>query len=151
MRVAAIYLAAAWAIVQFSDIVLPALGLPEAAIRFVLLALVLGLPVALVFGWRFDLTSDGIRRTTSASEAELQANATLGPVDYLVLLALLGFTVAIVFSVGRTLLEASERESPAWSTPASQAPSNSVQYCRLRSRQATTTSAISAKDWPRTS
>ena len=126
MRVAAIYLAAAWAIVQFSDIVLPALGLPEAAIRFVLLALVLGLPVALVFGWRFDLTSDGIRRTTSASEAELQADATLASVDYLVLLALLGFTVAIVVSVGRTLLEASERVSPALSTPASQAPSNSV-------------------------
>jgi TolB-like protein/tetratricopeptide (TPR) repeat protein len=126
MRVAAIYVAAAWAIVQFSDIVLPALGLPEAAVRFVLLALALGLPVALVFGWRYDLTSDGIRRTASASEAELQANATLGPIDYLVLLALLGFMVAIVFSVGRTLLDASRRASPASSMPASQALSNSV-------------------------
>jgi TolB-like protein/Flp pilus assembly protein TadD len=126
MRVAAIYVAAAWAIMQFSDIVLPALGLPETAVRFVLLALALGLPVALVFGWRYDLTSDGIRRTASASEAELQANATLGPVDYVVLLAMLGFMVAIVFSVGRTLFDVSKRPSSASSVPASQAPSNSV-------------------------
>jgi TolB-like protein/tetratricopeptide (TPR) repeat protein len=126
MRVAAIYVAAAWAIMQFSDIALPALGLPETAVRFVLLALALGLPVALVFGWRYDLTSDGIRRTASASEAELQANARLGPVDYVVLLALFGFMAAIVFNAGRTLFDVSRNASPASSTPASQAPSNSV-------------------------
>lgn len=123
---AAIYVAAAWAIMQFSDIVFPALGLPESSVRFVLLALAFGLPVALVFGWRYDLTMDGIRRTTSASAAELQASATLGYVDYVVLLALFGFSVAIVLSVGSTLFEISRSASPISSMPISQAPPNSV-------------------------
>ncbi len=126
MRVAAIYVAAAWAITQFSDIMLPALGLPESSVRFVLMALALGLPIALVFGWRYDLTSDGIRRTTSASEAELQASAPLGSVDYIVLLVLLAFTGAIVFNVGKTLLDATKHASPASSMPATYAPPNSV-------------------------
>lgn len=126
MRVAAIYVAAAWAIMQASDIILPSLGLPETAIRFVLLALTLGLPIALVFGWLYDLTSDGIRRTASASEAELQANATLGRVDYVVLLALFGFMIAIVFNVGRTLFDVSQSGSAESPMSAPQAPLNSV-------------------------
>ena len=62
-RVAGIYIVAAWVAVQVADTAFPGLGVPDVAIRYVWFGVLLGFPLALVFGWRYDITAQGIIRT----------------------------------------------------------------------------------------
>ncbi len=61
-RVAGVYLVAAWAVLQVATTVAPILRLPEWVPALVLYLLALGLPVALVLAWAYDLTPEGLRR-----------------------------------------------------------------------------------------
>lgn len=62
-RTAGLYAGAAFAILQTADIALPALGLNEDIISYLLLIIALGFPLALIGAWFFDLSSDGIQVT----------------------------------------------------------------------------------------
>jgi len=64
-RAAAWYGGLAWLAVEVADTVFPRFGLPEWSLRAVIVAAVLGLPVALVLAWSFDLTRTGLRREAS--------------------------------------------------------------------------------------
>ncbi len=68
IKVAAIYLVVAWLLVQVTIAVAPALLLPEWTDTLVILLLALGLPVALVLAWAYDLSPKGI---TPAAEEEI--------------------------------------------------------------------------------
>lgn len=62
-RVAVIYAAVAWVLVQVADIVLENFNLPERVMQLLILCATLGFPVALVLAWVYDLSSSGLRRT----------------------------------------------------------------------------------------
>jgi TolB-like protein/tetratricopeptide (TPR) repeat protein len=70
-RVAAVYGAVAFVVLQAADILVPALALPEALMRGIALISVLLFPVALVLAWAFEVTPDGVRRTDDAEEGEI--------------------------------------------------------------------------------
>ncbi|MFQ5689507.1 MAG: hypothetical protein ACE5HQ_04455 [Gemmatimonadota bacterium] len=72
-RVAAIYAIVAWVVVQVATTTLPVLLLPGWLTRAIVAAAVLGFPVAVVLAWAFDLTSEGLRRTHAAEEADASA------------------------------------------------------------------------------
>ena len=63
IRVGAVYLAAAWVISQVGDVVAQAFDAPSWPMRVLLVMLALGLPVALVLSWLFELTPDGVKLT----------------------------------------------------------------------------------------
>jgi TolB-like protein len=69
-RVAVVYVATAFVILQAADIMLPPLGVPEWAMSLVVALVVLGLPLALVLAWALELTPDGVRRTEPATPHE---------------------------------------------------------------------------------
>jgi TolB-like protein/Flp pilus assembly protein TadD len=103
-RMTAIYIVAAWVVVQVASEVFPAVNIPEGAIRYVWIAVLIGFPVALLFSWRYDLTAAGIQRTTAADE-DAATDHSLTRLDYGVLAAL-GLVVLItVFDVGQRLVE----------------------------------------------
>src|SRR6476620_1553762 len=62
-RVAAGYAVLAWLLIQIATQVFPFFEVPTWAVRLVIVALVLGFPVALFLSWAFDLTLGGIVRT----------------------------------------------------------------------------------------
>ena len=68
LRVVAWYLAGSWVLAQVADLLFDAFDL-SGYTRFVIAALVAGLPVALVLSWVFDLTPRGIERTLAAHPA----------------------------------------------------------------------------------
>ena len=72
-KVAAVYGAVAFVVLQVADIMVPALALPEALTRAVALILILGFPIALVIAWAFELTPEGMKRTEDPTEAEIEA------------------------------------------------------------------------------
>jgi serine/threonine-protein kinase len=66
-RVAAAYIIAAAGIIQLASAAFPAWDLPNWALRLVIVLLLIGFPVALILGWVFDVTPQGIRATPRAA------------------------------------------------------------------------------------
>ncbi|HEV3408738.1 MAG TPA: tetratricopeptide repeat protein, partial [Chthoniobacterales bacterium] len=62
-RVAAGYAVVAWLLIQIATQTFPFLDIPNWAVRLVIVLLALGLPVALVLAWAFDITPEGLKRT----------------------------------------------------------------------------------------
>jgi TolB-like protein/tetratricopeptide (TPR) repeat protein len=77
VRVAVAYCAAGWVVAQASATLLPALGVPYWSVSLVTVLVLLGLPVAIVLSWAFDLTPEGVVRTPRAPSAAGVAPAVL--------------------------------------------------------------------------
>jgi len=60
-RVAIAYLFAAWLLLQFTDTLVPILGLPGWVPRLIFLLLVIGLVPSLIAAWALELTPEGIK------------------------------------------------------------------------------------------
>ncbi len=63
LRVAGVYLVAAWLAIQVADAVFEPLGVPAWALKLVIVLAALGFPVACVLAWAFDVSRKGIERT----------------------------------------------------------------------------------------
>lgn len=61
-RTAAWYGGFAWFVVEVANTVFPQFGLPGWSVRAVIVAALLGLPVAMLLAWSFDLSRTGVRR-----------------------------------------------------------------------------------------
>ena len=79
IRAGLVYGAVAWAVVQAADVFVPALGLPEWVLTAIALVSLLGLPLALVLAWAFDLRDGGIERTPAAPDVAGPAAAASRP------------------------------------------------------------------------
>ncbi len=66
-RVAIAYVVVSWALAQGLAQVLPVFDISNSVIRVVIALLLIGFPVALVLAWVFDVTSQGIRATSTPS------------------------------------------------------------------------------------
>jgi tetratricopeptide (TPR) repeat protein len=91
-RVALIYAAVGWVVVEVTATVFPILFIPDWAVRLVVLAVLLGFPVALGLAWAFDVTPEGIRRAepvgdtppavgTGQPAAESPVGGAIAPVE----------------------------------------------------------------------
>jgi TolB-like protein/Tfp pilus assembly protein PilF len=69
-RVAVVYAATAFVVVQAADIMLARLAVPDWAISFIVVLVILGFPVALVLAWALELTPDGVRVTTATAHPD---------------------------------------------------------------------------------
>src|SRR5947207_8882109 len=67
-RVAVAYAVAGWLMVQIATQVFPFFEVPNWTVRLVVIALVLGFPIALILSWMFDITPQGIRRTDESDQ-----------------------------------------------------------------------------------
>jgi serine/threonine protein kinase len=66
-RVAAAYIIIGAGIIQLASAAFPAWDLPNWVLRLVIVSLLVGFPLALILGWAFDITSQGIRLTPTAA------------------------------------------------------------------------------------
>ena len=73
IKVGVTYLIASWVVMQLADTIFPAMNLPDWSTSLVLGLLIVGMPLALVLSWVFDITSGGIRRTPDATPADTAA------------------------------------------------------------------------------
>ncbi len=97
----ALYIVAAWVAIQVASHAFPGLDIPDRAIRYVWLATMLGLPIAVLFAWRFQLTSEGIVRTAPATAGQNAANLRLNKTDFLMLAGL----AIVVLVIGMSVVE----------------------------------------------
>jgi TolB-like protein len=104
-RTAAIYIVGTWLVMQVADVVFPAMDIPERAIRYVLVAALLGFPAAMIFGWFYDIGVDGIRRTPPIGSAESVAAQPLRRSDFVILTALIAVVAAIIYNAVGNVVE----------------------------------------------
>src|SRR4030088_900776 len=71
-KVAVAYAIVGWLLVQIATQGFPFFEIPNWAVRLVVLAIVIGFPVALVIAWAFELTPEGLKRT---EDVDLVASA----------------------------------------------------------------------------
>ena len=65
-KVAAAYGVVAWLLTEIATQVLPFFEIPNWGVRLIVLAIVIGFPIALVIAWAFELTPEGLKRTEIA-------------------------------------------------------------------------------------
>jgi len=92
-RVAALYIVGAWAILQVSDLAFVSWNIPSQALRHIWIGAVIGFPLAIVFGWRYDIVDGRIARTAAS---DLDADMSIGRTDYIILAALAFVTAVII-------------------------------------------------------
>ncbi|MEA3462551.1 MAG: tetratricopeptide repeat protein [Bacteroidota bacterium] len=69
-KVLAMYAATAFIVMEAAEIMLPRLGLPDWSVTLVIILLIVGLPVAFVLSWIFDITPQGVVKTAPVEDAE---------------------------------------------------------------------------------
>jgi len=94
-RTALGYGAVVFVLLQVGEIVFPAFGAPDWALRILVVACFLAFPVVLCLAWVFDITPTGIRKTLGVRHA-----AGGGPGRALPRVALLAVTLGIVGGLG---------------------------------------------------
>ena len=105
LRTAALYVVGSWLCLQVADVLFPAFGIPETAIQALVWTAVIGFPVALVFGWFFDITAGGIRRTQPATAGETVEARPLARSDYLILAAFLAVAGVLLYNAVQDVRE----------------------------------------------
>ena len=80
-KVAVAYAVVGWLLVQVATQVFPFFEIPNWAVRLVVLAIVIGFPIALVIAWAFELTPEGMKRTEDVDLAASARHAEIVHVD----------------------------------------------------------------------
>ena len=67
VRVALVYGAVAYAVLEAADLVIPTLQLPDWLLSALVITALVGFPIAVTLSWFFDITPHGIVRTRSGA------------------------------------------------------------------------------------
>ena len=97
-RLAALYIVGAWVVLQVADLAFESWDIASMALRYVWLGAILGFPIALIFGWRYDITTKGIVRTPPA-DAGTQTDLSLQRTDHVILALLMLVAAGVIYQL----------------------------------------------------
>ncbi|MDH3275145.1 MAG: hypothetical protein OEM99_11475 [Gammaproteobacteria bacterium] len=109
-RVAGLYIVAAWVVVQIALAAFPALSISDTAVRYVWLAALLGFPMAMFFGWRYDIRDSRIVKTCADGA---DAPLALQRADFVVLAAM-GVVAVMILAGALREITSMEPSEPLW-------------------------------------
>ena len=100
-RAAVAYGVVAWFFTQLTTQVFPFFEIPNSAVRFVVIALAVGFPIAMLLAWVYEFTPEGVVRTEDLNPAQARSSqrATGRILDFIIIGALL--LVIAMLIVGR--------------------------------------------------
>src|SRR5204863_352917 len=97
--VAVAYIVAGWALSQGIAQVFPVFDISNWAIRLIVLLIIIGLPIALILAWMFEITPQGIKRTATA---DAMPGATRGKKQVWIYVVIIGAAISMgLFFLGR--------------------------------------------------
>ena len=113
VRVAIAYIIVAWLVMQVSDVVISNITAPGWVFQALMLFLAVGLPLAMIFAWAFELTPEGLKREHTVDRSQSITRTTGRKLNFMIIgvlmLALVYFAFdKFVLSTGRdaALIEA---------------------------------------------
>ena len=91
-RVAVAYAVVAWLLIQLASILFPTFEAPGWVMKVFIAVVALGLPIALLFAWAFELTPEGLKRTEDVPAEESITRSTSRKLDF----AIIGILAVVV-------------------------------------------------------
>lgn len=85
VRVAGVYAVAGWVLVQIATTLEESMNLPGWFDGLVVASLIIGLPIALILAWAFELTPEGVVRTEDIAEGHSITAETGRKLDYAII------------------------------------------------------------------
>jgi len=70
IRVAIAYAVIGWVLAQIAEFAFENFGAPDWVLKSVVVVLLLGLPIAIVFAWAFEMTPEGVKREKEVDRSE---------------------------------------------------------------------------------
>src|SRR6266568_8370447 len=116
-KVGVAYIVAGWAFSQGIAQVFPVFDIPNWVVRLIVLLIIIGLPIALVLAWMFELTPQGIKRTETADSMPETARQKKHTWIYVVV-------IGGLFSIGLFFL--GRYSAATWQTQSSGLPAKSI-------------------------
>jgi TolB-like protein/Flp pilus assembly protein TadD len=109
-RAAVAYGVVAWFLTQLTTQVFPFFDIPNAAIRFVVIALALGFPIAMSLSWLYEFTPEGIVRSEDLDPAKVRSTrrATGRVLDFIIIGVLLLVIAMLIYQRFPSRTEAGE-------------------------------------------
>ena len=109
IRVAGLYLVAAWLITQVSATLLPAFEAPPWVLRAIVMLLAIGFVPTLIFSWIYELTPEGIKRDADVPLEQSIGHVTARRIDFAIIAVLL--LALVYFAIDKFVL-APQRGAP---------------------------------------
>ena len=96
-RVAGVYIVVGWILVQVATALEESLGLPTWFDGTIVALLLIGLPVAIIFAWAFELTPEGVVRTEAVPDGQSITTDTGRKLDYALSIAIVALVIVIIW------------------------------------------------------
>lgn len=101
VKVAVAYAVVAWMLVEVASIVLPTFKAPDWIMQVFILLIVLGLPLAMILAWAFELTPEGIKKEKDVDRSQSITQQTGRKLNFAVIAVL---ALAVVLLLGKIWL-----------------------------------------------
>ena len=88
VRVGIAYAVVGGLIIEVIDTIAPRLGMPDWVPTFVIIAVLIGLPIALVFSWAYQLTPEGVKKCEDVDQEVSVAASGGRRLDFIIIAAL---------------------------------------------------------------
>lgn len=112
-RIAGVYAVVGWLLMQVAGTLENSLHLPDWFDSAVTAALLLGFPIAILLGWAFEMTPEGMKRTQApAGEESLPPKPARTP-DYVIIAALILVAALVIWQEARTPSTSARPDRPA--------------------------------------
>lgn len=85
LRAALLYIGTAWALAQGISQLTPAIGLPDLATRWFLIAAIVGFPFWIAFAWLYEFTPQGIKRDTEVADDAPSRHSAARKLDFAII------------------------------------------------------------------
>ena len=95
-RVTIAYVIVAWLVMQIADVVLNNITAPDWVFQVLMLFLAVGLPIAVISAWAFEMTPEGLKREHEVDRSQSITHHTGRKLDYLIIGVM---AIAIVYLV----------------------------------------------------
>ncbi len=110
-RVGIAYVVTSWLILQVADIVLDNTPAPDWIMQVIMLLTAIGLPVALLFAWAFELTAEGIKKEKDVDRSQSITYKTGRRLDRNIIIALV---IALSYFAWDKFIAPDIAESPSF-------------------------------------
>ena len=87
-RVGAAYAVVGWLTIEVVDTLAPRMAMPEWVPGFFIMLVLIGLPIALLFSWAFEMTPEGLKKTVDVDTGESITATTGQKLNYVIIASL---------------------------------------------------------------
>ena len=109
VRVGIAYVVIGWLLAQVAEFAFENFGAPDWVLKSFIVLLLLGLPIALILAWAFEMTPEGIKREKNVDRSQSITKETGRKLDRLIITVL---AFAVVVLVGERFLAGSAEPEP---------------------------------------